>query len=238
MTYYESSFLARCIRFTQRKTNLTRVASLIAQKIIEEGKIFAYKFSPTSKPFPVMDVHFFLNHRIEPELMQIIGEDLARIVKPYKPELIITAATSGIAPTQETVRHLNNVPYIFARKEASITFRDGIYKVGSFSISRGQAVDLYISQQCLKPRLRIAIIDDFLDMGILAKNLLNVIHYAGCSIETAAFVIEKTESGGRKKLIRAGLSDNRIHSLLKISRLAAGKMQIATLPYWLSLKNK
>lgn len=218
--------------------NLTKSGALIAKKIIEHGRVFTHKFFPNSYAFPIIDVHLFLNHRVEPELIEIIGHDLAQILKPYNPELILTAATSGIAPTQATARHLNNTPYIYARKEASITFSGNSFKAHSFSITGGHKLDLYISQRCLKPKTRVILIDDFLDKAILAKNLFNIVAQAKCYTVAAAFMIEKSENEGRKKLIKRGLSSSRIHSLLKIDRLAQGKIQIAGIPYWLSLKKQ
>lgn len=224
------------IDFLKKTDLLSHSGSLIAQKIVADGRIFVKKFSSPERFLPILDVHRFLNHRVEPELMDYIGQDLAKILKPYKPDLIVTAASSGIAPTQVTSYYLK-VPYVFAKKAASATFSKGSYKASSFSITEQKPIHLYISKLCLDPKMRVVILDDFLDLAILVGNLMKITLKANCSIQGAGFLIEKSESNGRNKLKRY-IASSQIHSLLTLEKIEKGRMKVANIPYTFSLKNQ
>ena len=46
----------------------------------------------------ILKIDHFLNHRIEPAFMADMGEALAERIRPYRPDLLLTAEASGIAP--------------------------------------------------------------------------------------------------------------------------------------------
>lgn len=219
------------------KAQLTKSAYLIAKKIIEEGRIFLHKYPHNRKLFAVIDVHHFLNHRIDTKLIDQISLDFSKILNKYSFDLILTAATSGISPAYALSRRLNNTPFIYARKEVSITFKNEAYVARSLSITGGKKSNLYISKRCITPNTGIVLFDDFLDKAILAKNLVKVVSKAQCDVIATAFIIEKSQHNGREKLIKAGILNENIHSLLRITKLDEGRMQIEGIPEWLTLKN-
>ena len=76
------------------------------QKIREEGIVLSDQ---------VLKVDAFLNHQIDPALMQLIGDEFARLFADAGVTKIVTIEASGIAPAVMTGLKLG-VPVIFARK--------------------------------------------------------------------------------------------------------------------------
>ena len=75
------------------------------QKIREEGIVLSDQ---------VLKVDAFLNHQIDPALMQLIGDEFARLFADAGVTKIVTIEASGIAPAVMTGLKLG-VPVIFAR---------------------------------------------------------------------------------------------------------------------------
>ena len=46
----------------------------------------------------------FINHRVDPGIMRNIGDDIARLLAPRDPEVLLTAEASGIAPPSSQPR--------------------------------------------------------------------------------------------------------------------------------------
>ena len=68
----------------------------------------------------VLKVDAFLNHHVDPQLMQLIGAELARRFAGAGVDKVLTIETSGIAPALMTALALG-VPLLFARKQQSLT---------------------------------------------------------------------------------------------------------------------
>ena len=84
---------------------------LLKEKIVSEGKVLSEN---------VLKVDSFLNHQIDPLLMQAIGEEFADRYKDAGITKILTIESSGIAPSMIAGINLG-VPVIFARKRKSLT---------------------------------------------------------------------------------------------------------------------
>ena len=81
----------------------------LEQKILSEGIVLSDQ---------VLKVDSFLNHQIDPAMMQKIGQEFARLFKDAGITKIITIEASGIAPAVMAGLELG-VPVIFARKYQS-----------------------------------------------------------------------------------------------------------------------
>ncbi len=68
----------------------------------------------------IIKVDSFINHQIDPVLMNNIGIEFARFFATFKASRILTAETSGIAPALATAIHMQ-IPLVFARKNRPIT---------------------------------------------------------------------------------------------------------------------
>ena len=78
----------------------------LEQKILSEGIVLSDE---------VLKVDAFLNHQIDPVMMQLIGKEFAARFKDAGITKIITIEASGIAPAIMAGLELG-VPVIFARK--------------------------------------------------------------------------------------------------------------------------
>ena len=88
----------------------------LEQKILTEGIVLSDQ---------VLKVDAFLNHQIDPVLMQQIGKEFAARFKDAGITKIITIEASGIAPAIMAGLELG-VPVIFARKYQSLTLKDDL----------------------------------------------------------------------------------------------------------------
>src|SRR5690606_1405834 len=82
-----------------------------------------------------LKVDSFLNHQVDPQLMQNIGEEFAKLFANAGITKIVTLESSGIAPAVMTGLRLN-VPVVFARKRKSLTRVDGLYSAEVHSFTK------------------------------------------------------------------------------------------------------
>jgi xanthine phosphoribosyltransferase len=184
----------------------------LKQKIRSEGIVLSDR---------VLKVDAFLNHQIDPKLMQAIGQEFARRFRDAGVTKIVTIEASGIAPAVMTGLELG-VPVIFARKHQSLTLTDNLLTASVYSFTKQLETTIAIASNHLSASDRILIIDDFLANGKAAKGLISIIEQAGASIAGLGIVIEKSFQAGRKELEEAGL---RVESLARVKSLENGQVQ-------------
>ncbi|HEC35876.1 MAG TPA: xanthine phosphoribosyltransferase, partial [Anaerolineae bacterium] len=112
----------------------------------------------------ILKVDGFINHQIDPLLMQRAGEELARRFAHAGVTKILTAEISGIAPALTAALALG-VPVIYARKTKPITMAEPVYVESAPSHTKGLEVLLMVSPEYLRPGDRVLIVDDFLATG-------------------------------------------------------------------------
>jgi len=64
---------------------------------------------------PILKVDRFLNHRVEPSLITNVGHQIAALLGPLAPDLLLTAEASGIPPALAAGIEIN-VPIVYAKK--------------------------------------------------------------------------------------------------------------------------
>ena len=163
----------------------------------------------------ILKVDSFVNHQVDPQLMEECGREFARLFAPTKPTRVLTAEISGIAPALMTARFLG-VPVVYARKRKPITMPDTVYLTVAPSHTKGVMVDLIVSPEYLQPGERVLIIDDFLASGATINGLVRLTEAAGATLVGIGALIEKEFEGGRAKLEPLGIP---IHSLACISAM-------------------
>jgi xanthine phosphoribosyltransferase len=183
----------------------------LQQKIRDEGSVLSEQ---------VLKVDAFLNHQIDPRLMQQIGHEFALRFRDQGITKIVTIEASGIAPAVMAGLELG-VPVIFARKYQSITLREDLLTSTVFSFTKQTESTIAISAKHLTAADHVLIIDDFLANGHAAKALIDVIEQSGASIAGLGVVIEKSFQRGRAELDALGF---RVESLARISSLASGQV--------------
>ena len=73
----------------------------------------------------ILKVDGFINHQVDPVLMNEAGKEFAKIFKDLNPTKILTAEISGIAPAVATGLHMK-LPVVYARKHKPITMPDQV----------------------------------------------------------------------------------------------------------------
>ncbi len=147
----------------------------------------------------ILKVDGFVNHQVDPRLMDACGKEFARRFKDINATKILTAEISGIAPAVATGIHLN-LPVVYARKQKPITMPDQVFLTLSPSHTKGRMVELIVSPEYLVGGERILIIDDFLATGATILGLARLAQTAGAQMVGIGALIEKSFEGGRQLL--------------------------------------
>ncbi|MCU5213873.1 xanthine phosphoribosyltransferase [Bacillus paranthracis] len=179
---------------------------ILQEKILNEGKVLSGD---------VLKVDAFLNHQIDPVLMQEIGKEFAKRFKEENITKIVTIESSGIAPAVMAALELG-VKVIFARKRKSLTLQDNMYVANVYSFTKQETNEISLSRNHIDESDRVLIIDDFLANGQAALGLMSLVEQAGASIAGIGIVIEKAFQDGGKKLREQGI---RVESLAEIASL-------------------
>lgn len=152
----------------------------------------------------ILKVDVFMNHQVDPLLMQGIGYEFARRFRATHPTKILTAEISGIAPALATGMMLQ-VPVVFARKTKPITLNDEPYRSSAPSHTKGGQVALMVSREFLAPEDRVLVIDDFLATALTIRALTEIVQQSGAHLVGVGAVIEKRFEGGRAALSDLGV---------------------------------
>ncbi|ENU90903.1 xanthine phosphoribosyltransferase [Acinetobacter vivianii] len=187
----------------------------LEQKILNEGIVLSDQ---------VLKVDAFLNHQIDPVLMQLIGKEFAARFKDAGITKIITIEASGIAPAIMAGLELG-VPVIFARKYQSLTLKDDLYRSKVFSFTKQTESTIAISNKHISSSDKALVIDDFLANGQAALGLIDLIHQAKAEVVGVGIVIEKSFQPGRDVLLEKGY---RVESLARVKSLTDGKVTFVT----------
>jgi xanthine phosphoribosyltransferase len=163
---------------------------VLKDKVIKEGQNLGRG---------ILKVDSFINHQVDPELMDACGAELARLFADVKATRILTAEISGIAPALMTARHLH-LPVVYARKTKPITMPEQVYLTTAPSHTKGNMVELIISPDYLASGERVLIIDDFLASGATIMGLVRLTKAAGADLVGIGALLEKTFEGGREAL--------------------------------------
>lgn len=147
----------------------------------------------------ILKVDGFINHQVDPVLMNQCGEDLARRFADVGATKVLTAEISGIAPALTTAAHLH-LPVVYARKHKPVTMPDQIFLTLTPSHTKGRMVELIISPEFLRAGERILIIDDFLASGQTIMGLVRLTEAAGAEVVGIGALVEKAFEGGRELL--------------------------------------
>ncbi|MFB6469221.1 xanthine phosphoribosyltransferase [Cytobacillus sp. Hz8] len=185
---------------------------LLKKKIEAEGRVLSDA---------VLKVDSFLNHQIDPVLMQEIGKEFARLFKMDGVTKVLTLESSGIAPSVMTALELG-VPVVFARKRKSLTLTDDLLTTTVYSFTKQESNEISVSNKFLQKSDRILVIDDFLANGQAALGLANLVEKAGAQMVGIGIVIEKSFQEGGEKLRKLGF---KVESLAEIASLANGKVR-------------
>jgi xanthine phosphoribosyltransferase len=171
----------------------------------------------------ILRIDHFLNHRIEPAFMAAMGQAMAERIRPFAPDLLLTAEASGIAPALATAFALA-IPLVYAKKYAPVVEPPALSRVVP-SPTKGGDTRLVVAARYLQPGMRVALIDDFLANGKTAVALAEIVGDAGAQTVVAGFLVEKIFQGGRAGLEALGIP---VATLAQVERLENGQVIMAS----------
>ena len=161
------------------------------------------------RPGGVVIVSEFLNHRMNINLIDKIGEEFYRLFKETEPTLILTVEASGIGIACLAARYLG-VDVLFAKKSSSKNVTGETYSSLVRSFTKGTVFDVRVDKRYICNTDRVLIIDDFLADGEALRGLIDIVHQAGATVVGAGICIEKAFQPGGDKIRSAGIN---LHSL-------------------------
>jgi len=184
---------------------------LLEEKIKKDGRVLNEN---------VLKVDSFLNHQIDPSLMNEIGKEFSQRFANEGITKIVTIESSGIAPAVMAGLYMN-VPVIFARKRKSVTLTDELLTANVHSFTKNESNELVIARKFIDKNDTVLIIDDFLANGQAALALVNMVQQAKATVAGIGIVIEKSFQPGATILKDQGL---RVESLARIANLSNGEV--------------
>lgn len=179
---------------------------LLEEKILAEGKAVNEN---------ILKVDSFINHQVDPMLMEQLGAELACHFKDSGVTKVVTIESSGIAPALMTAKALG-VPMIILKKEPSKVLNENLFQTVVTSYTKGTSYELTLSQDFISEADHVLIIDDFLANGEAATGAIRLLHKANATIAGLGVLIEKSFQPGRQKLEAQGID---VYALARIARL-------------------
>ena len=186
----------------------------LKERILREGKNLGEG---------ILKVDGFINHQVDPQLMDACGREFARRFQDVGASKVLTAEISGIAPALMTGLHMG-LPVVYARKHKPITMPDQVFLTLSPSHTKGRTVELIISPEYLAGGERVLLIDDFLATGATILGLVRLAQTAGAHLVGVGALIEKSFEGGRQVLAHLGVP---IESLACIEAMEGDRIVFA-----------
>ena len=183
----------------------------LEERILRDGKVLGGG---------ILKVDSFVNHQVDPHLMDACGREFARLFASVGATKILTAEISGIAPAVTTAIHLG-LPVVYARKHKPITMPDQVYLTLAPSHTKGRMVELIVSPEYLANGEKVLIIDDFLASGQTILGLVRLAEASGAKVVGIGALIEKLFEGGRDLLKSVGVP---IYSLACITAMDDDKV--------------
>ena len=184
----------------------------LEERILKDGNVLEGE---------VLKVDNFLNHQIDPKLMQSIGNEFAKHYADKGITRIVTIESSGIAPAVFAGLALG-VPVVFARKQKSLTLTDDLYSTDVYSFTKKSTSTIVISKKFLEKTDCILLIDDFLANGQAAKGLIKLCNEAQAEVVGIGIVIEKSFQIGRELLEEENYD---VYSLARIRAFEEGQVK-------------
>lgn len=168
--------------------------NILKEKILSDGKVIDGR---------ILKVDSFLNHQIDVDLFNKIGQEFKELFKDKIVDKILTIEASGIGLACITAQYFN-VPVVFAKKSLSLNLSGELYVTDVHSFTKDTNYKVYVSKSYIKEDENILIIDDFLAHGEASLGLMDIIEKGKAKVSGIGIVIEKGFQGGRKKLEEKG----------------------------------
>ena len=162
--------------------------NFLEERILKDGIV---------KEGNVLKVDSFLNHQMDVELLDRIGEEFYRRFEGVRVTKILTIEASGIAIACAAAKYFQ-VPVLFAKKSKSVNIEGDMYVAEVESFTHKCKNQVIVSRKFLLPEDQVLIIDDFLTNGCALQGLVSITEMAGATVAGIGIAIEKGfQIGGR-----------------------------------------
>lgn len=186
---------------------------LLEERILAEG---------IAENQDVLRVDGFLNHQVDPILMEAVAKDFAEHFKNEGITKVITIESSGIAPALLTAKELGVELIIMKKQPSKVLYKD-LFQTVVASFTKDSSYELTMSKKFLDENDHVLIIDDFLAYGEAAAGAIRLVRMAHATIAGVGILIEKTFQDGRAKVKENGVN---VYSQVKIKKLAEGVIEL------------
>jgi len=179
---------------------------LLEQRILVDGKVL---------PGDVLKVDSFLNHQLDPELLDEVGREIARLFEGEQITKVLTTETGGIAIACFTARYLH-CPAVYAKKSKPSNLAKDVWSAKVHSYTHNNDYIMSVAKDYIKKEDTVLLVDDFLANGCALRGMLEICREAGAKVAGAGIAVEKGYQSGGSELRGEGL---RIESMAKIASM-------------------
>lgn len=155
--------------------------NFLEERIVKDGIV---------KEGNVLKVDSFLNHQMDIDLFNQMGEEFKNRFEGKNINKIVTIEASGIGIACVVAQHFG-VPVVFAKKSKSINIEGDMYIAEVESFTHKCKNQVIVSKKFLNEDDHVLVIDDFLANGCALQGLISIINQAGGTVEGIGIAIEK-----------------------------------------------
>ncbi len=160
---------------------MSYAAQTLLERIRREGRVDG----------EIIKVDRFLNHQVDPQLIDLLATDIATRFADQQIEKILTAETSGIMLAQ-AVAGMLGVSFIYAKKKCPLTMGE-YFSAASYSFTKQESTTLYVSKEVLGKGERVLFIDDFFAQGSTLQAIEEIVVQAQAKLIGSALIINKSK---------------------------------------------
>lgn len=161
--------------------------NFLEERIVKDGIV---------KEGNVLKVDSFLNHQMDIELFDQMGDEFKKRFADRPINKILTIEASGIGIACVVAQHFG-VPVVFAKKTKSINIEGEMYTAEVESFTHKCKNQVIVAKKFLSEDDHVLIIDDFLANGCALQGLIQIVKSAGGTVEGIGIAIEKGfQTGG------------------------------------------
>ena len=155
--------------------------NFLEERIVKDGIV---------KEGNVLNVDSFLNHQMDIDLFNQMGEEFKKRFEGKNINKIVTIEASGIGIACVVAQHFG-VPVVFAKKSKSINIEGDMYIAEVESFTHKCKNQVIVSKKFLNEDDHVLVIDDFLANGCALQGLISIINQSGGTVEGIGIAIEK-----------------------------------------------
>ena len=138
----------------------------------------------------VLKVDAFLNHQMDVNLFNEMGQEWKKRFEGKNITKILTIEASGIGIACVVAQHFN-VPVVFAKKAKSVNLDGEMYTAQVESFTHKNKNQVIVSKKFLNENDHVLLIDDFLANGCALLGLIQIVQAAGATVEGIGIAVEK-----------------------------------------------